>query len=240
VRLKILGTGTAVPSLTRGSPAYLLSAGSQEMLIDIGPSVVRRLVEYGHSLDDIDAIFLTHFHVDHSADLATFLFASNYGEAPRTKPLLLAGGTGTARFYSGLRAIYPWIAPLQYALTILTLPAQAFEIGGLAVAVASVNHRRESIAIRFQGAKSVTFSGDTDYSRALVRLARETDLLVTECAFPETKVKGHLNLETVERIALESQARRVLLSHLYPPWETFRGVLHGPYLLAEDGMDFEL
>ena len=240
MRVKILGTGTAVPSLRRGSSAYLLSSEGGVALIDIGPSVVRRLVEYGFTLDDVDVICLTHFHVDHTADLATFLFASNYGERPRTKPLLIAGGAGTKRFYSRLRAVYPWIAPLRYDLSFHLLPGTDLRIGGVTLSAVRVKHRRESVALRFDERGSVTLSGDTEYSKGLVRLARQTDLLVIECSFPEAKMDGHLNLEAVERIARESQAKRVFLSHLYPPWESFQGVLHRPFLLAEDGMEFEL
>jgi ribonuclease BN (tRNA processing enzyme) len=240
VKITVLGTGTAAPSLLRGSSSYLVSSGGYHAIVDIGPAVLRRIIEQGYVPDDIDAIFLTHFHVDHSSDLAAFLFASNYGGPPRRKPLLLAGGRGLDRFLARLRIVYPWIVPLHYDLTVCTLPHPGFEAGGMAVESAPVRHRRESVALRFQGRGSVTFSGDTGYCRSLVNLARDTDLLVTECSFPDEKVKGHLNLRAVQRIASESRARRVLLSHLYPAWEEFRGVLRAPLLLAADGMECEV
>ncbi len=95
MKLKILGTGTATPSLQRASSSYLLSTAWGNILVDIGPSIVRRLLEYGHTTDDVDMIVLTHFHPDHTVDLATFLFASNYGDVTRKKPLILLGGRGT-------------------------------------------------------------------------------------------------------------------------------------------------
>jgi len=94
--------------------------------------------------------------------------------------------------------------------------------------------------VRIEQGKSVTFSGDTDYSGNLAMLATGTDLLITECSFPDKKVKGHLNLPTLNRIVEEAKPRRVIISHLYPEWDAFRGVLHEPYLLAEDGMDVEV
>jgi ribonuclease BN (tRNA processing enzyme) len=94
--------------------------------------------------------------------------------------------------------------------------------------------------VRIEEIRAVVFSGDTDYSANLIRLARGADLLVVECSFPEQKVKGHLDLASLERIVARAKPRQVLLSHLYPAWENFRGVLHAPLLLAEDGLEIEL
>jgi len=63
-----------------------------------------------------------------------------------------------------------------------------------------MNHNRESIGVKIDDGKSVVITGDTDYSRNLVGLARHADVLVAECAFPERKVKGHMNLETLHRV----------------------------------------
>ncbi len=103
-----------------------------------------------------------------------------------------------------------------------------------------MNHNPESIGVRIGEGLSVTFSGDTDYTKRLGKLAFHTDLLVVECAFPEKKVKGHMNLATLERVVKEAEPGRVILTHLYPDWDAFQGVLHGPYLLGEDGLEVEL
>ena len=240
LRLKLLGTGTCIPSLTRGSAAYLVSAAGREILVDAGPATVRRLLEFGHTVDDIDVIVVTHFHVDHTADLATFLFACNYGAVTREKPLLIIGGQGMHRFFRGLRAIYPWVSPKNYRLTLKSMPSGVLEDGELRIETKKMKHNRESIGIRIGGTKSITFTGDTDYTRNLAGLARNTDVLVAECAFPERKVKGHMNLETLERIVRRAKPRKVLLTHLYPDWDRLKGPLHAPYLLGEDGLELEV
>jgi ribonuclease BN (tRNA processing enzyme) len=240
MKLKVLGTGTSIPSLERCSSAYLLSCGDNLLLIDAGPAVVRRLLEYGYSVDMIDVVILTHFHVDHSADLSTFLFACNYGMIPREKPLLLIGGPGMHRFYRGLLAIYPWLAPKSYKLTVKSLPKGSLETGGLLIESVGMNHNPESIGVRISHNSSVTFSGDTGYTRKLGKLARHTDLLVTECAYPEKKAKGHMNLAALRRVVEEAKPRRVILSHLYPDWNVFGGIFHAPYILGVDGLEVEL
>jgi len=242
MKIKVLGTGTAIPSLKRVSSAYLVITDTCNMLIDIGPSIVRRLLEFGYTVDDIASVLLTHFHVDHTADLSTFFFACNYGEVQRSKPLLLGGGQGIHKFYSNLSRLYPWISPKSYELSISNVLTKAVEIGDIRIRASKANHNKESVGIRLESNKGrcVVFSGDTDYSSNLARISREADLLITDCAYPEKKVKGHLNLEFLDRIVKKAQPKKVVLSHLYPDWDEFRGVLHAPYLMAEDGMEIEL
>jgi ribonuclease BN (tRNA processing enzyme) len=118
VKIRIIGSGTCIPSLKRGSSSALLSIDNYNILIDIGPSVVRRLLKFGFEVYDIDIILLTHFHVDHTADLSTFLFACNYGRKERARPLLIIGGRGVTRFYKDLLRLYPWNRPISYRLSI--------------------------------------------------------------------------------------------------------------------------
>jgi ribonuclease BN (tRNA processing enzyme) len=240
MRLKVLGSGTGVPSLRRLSSSYLVTVGEVRMLVDIGPSVVRRLLEFGWQVNDVDVILLTHFHVDHTADLSTFLFASNYGSEQRRKPLLIVGGPGIRRFYRGLRAVYPWIHPIAFELSIRSLPGGRLHLKDFSVETRRVRHNPESVALKISAERGVVFSGDTDYCRGLASLAKGADLLVAECAFPESKVQGHMNLDALQKLVLESKPRRVLISHLYPEWDEYNGVLQTPVLLAEDGLDIEL
>jgi ribonuclease BN (tRNA processing enzyme) len=240
MKLKSLGTGTATPSLERLSSSYLLLTNWGTILIDIGPSVVRRLLEYGYGVNDVDMIVLTHFHPDHTVDLATFLFASNYGEELRTKPLILLGGKGLERFFRNFVRLYRWLSPSGYELTITSLPAGALHLEGISITTCRVNHNPESIGLRVDEAASIVFTGDTGYARDLVALAAGAGLLVAECSFPERKVRGHLNLSALQRIVREARPGQVILSHLYPEWDAFRGVLSAPLLLGVDGLELEL
>jgi ribonuclease BN (tRNA processing enzyme) len=240
MKIRVLGTGTSVPSLQRCSSSYLVQTKRLNILVDIGPSIVRRLLEYGFTTRDIDAIVLTHFHVDHTADLSTFLFVSNYDVEARTKPLTIIGGPGINDFFENLIKVYRWLTPKSYELFLREEGDCTLNLEDFVISVTRVEHNDESIAIRIEEHKSVTFSGDTDYSKNLVKLASGTDLLIAECSFPERKVDGHLNLETLQKIVDEANPKRVLISHLYPEWDDFSGILHSPYLLGEDGLEIEV
>ena len=240
MRLKVLGTGTGTPSLSRLSSSYLLTTSWGTILVDIGPSVVRRLLELGYTIHDIDLIIITHFHPDHTADLATFLFAAGYGEPRREKPLMILGGRGIRSFYRRLVRLYRWVSPAGYDLKLVALGKRRLQLGTVSKQASRMDHNPESIAVRIEDGKSVVFTGDTDYSPDVVKLSSRAHLLVTECSFPDRKVKGHLDLPTLERIVNEARPEKVILSHLFPEWEAFRGVLHAPLLLGVDGMELEI
>lgn len=241
MKVRILGTGCAVPSLRRLSSSCLVLTAWGNILIDIGPSVVRRLLEFGYTVNDIDLILLTHFHPDHTVDLPAFLFACNYGESERTKKLTIVGGKGVRPFCRSLDRLYPWIRPLKYEMAIKTLRGSTWRQEGISFTTAAMKHRDESIGVRIEEkGKSAVFSGDTDYAPGLIKLASGADLLIVECSFPERKAKGHLNLSTLLPIVREAKPKRVLMSHLYPEWEEFTAPLPEPLLLAEDGMEIEV
>jgi len=241
MKIKMLGTGSSVPSLRRMSPSCLISTGAGNILIDAGPSVVRRLLEFGFTASDIDIVILTHFHPDHTVDLATFLFDCNYGEHKREKPLLLLGGKGVKLFYRRLWRLYPWIEPINYCLTIRSRPRGRIRVGALSIETAPVNHREESIGVRLEeNGKSAVFSGDTGYSLSLIDLASRADVLVVECSRPTERMDGHLNLPSLLEIVDQARPRRVIMTHLFPEWEQFSGCLPAPLLSGEDGMEIEL
>ncbi|MFP4033837.1 MAG: MBL fold metallo-hydrolase, partial [Desulfococcaceae bacterium] len=111
IAVTILGSGTCVPSLRRSACAALLRAGGQTLLVDVGPGTSRRLMEAGVPVQSVSALLLTHFHPDHSGELAGFLFSNKYAREPaRTVPLELVGGRGFSEFFLGLNELYQgWI-----------------------------------------------------------------------------------------------------------------------------------
>lgn len=239
MRIRFLGTGSCVPSLRR-NPASILIEADKRVLVDIGPSTVRRLLEFGYTVRDIDAIILTHFHVDHSSDLPAFLFASNFDLTPRNHPLLLLGGRGVKTFVHNLILVYPWIKPRTYSMSVRSL-GRPLAMSSISIDAMPVNHNRESMAIRLkEGDKVLVISGDTDFSKNLIRLARGCDLLIAECSFPERKVEGHMNLQVLSSIVQKAEPKRVMITHLYPEWEEYEKPLPPPFLIAEDGMEVDL
>jgi len=242
-----IGSGTGVPSLRRGSPATVIRAGKSVMLLDSGSGTLGRLLAVGIHFSEIDYLLYSHFHPDHTADLVPFLFASNYGiERKRTRELSLIGHEGIARFYEGLQDVYgQWVIPQSYTLNLIEMKDKEVAFSDFSLQGFDLEHSDHSIGFRVTtpGGKSVAYSGDTDYCPNLIRLAREVDLLILECSFPDDrKVEGHLTPSLAGRVAREAGCKRLLLTHFYPPCDDYdvKGAVESQYsgevIVAEDLM----
>ena len=69
MKLTVLGCGSFFVSANQTASAFLLETAGKKILIDCGPGTLVRLSEQKVKLEDIDYVFLTHFHPDHSSDL---------------------------------------------------------------------------------------------------------------------------------------------------------------------------
>src|SRR3954469_15400413 len=110
-RLRALGTGTIAFSPARSCSGYFLECGSEggeraadiRLLMDCGSGITRRLAEQQVEWQRITHIALTHFHIDHHADIPTLLFAFRQGMLPaRWEPLTIIGPAGTKELFDRL------------------------------------------------------------------------------------------------------------------------------------------
>jgi ribonuclease BN (tRNA processing enzyme) len=253
LRVTILGSGTCVPRLDRSACAVLVETGPLKIVMDLGPGTMGRLLAAGTTIFDLTHIFLSHFHPDHTSELAPLIFSTKYPDGNRrTRPLTVLGGKGLIGFYEGLRAAYgDWIVLPEHLLRFRELDTTAGEtirMDDVALSVRPVQHRPESLACRIDspGGLSMVYSGDTDMCDGLGRLARRTDLFVCESALPDDqKVPGHLTPSLAGTIASRAGAKRLVLTHLYPPSEAVdivkqaHSTYKGEIVVAQDLMSFE-
>jgi len=253
-KVTILGSGTCVPSLKRGSAAALVIAGGSRILIDLGDGTIHRLLETGHRVCDITHVLITHFHPDHTGALASFLFSNKYPDPSiRRRPLTLLGGPGFTDFLRRLTMVYGgWIELSPEKMRLVEadpMDGGGMDFGDFHLAWSPVSHNPESLAyrIRDRAGRSVVYSGDTDESESLKRLAKGADLLICESALPDgLKVPGHLTPSLAGDIAAGAGVGRLVLTHFYPEcdYEDMAGQCRrtygGPLVLAEDLMEIEL
>ncbi len=250
----ILGSGTCVPSLKRSSCAVLLEIGETKLLFDSGPGTMHRLLSAGIEIFDIDVIFYSHFHPDHTAELVPFIFATKYPDSNRRNTLLtIAGGNGFLNFINKLKAVYgDWLELPKGMLRFLELDRNGPDsqhFSSFAVETMPMNHQAESLGYRItdSNGKSIVYSGDTDTTENLVSLATGADLLICESAMPDTlKVPGHLTPSLAGDMATRANVKKLVLTHLYPECDQFdlaaqcRKTYQGPLVIAEDLMKIEV
>jgi ribonuclease BN (tRNA processing enzyme) len=179
------------------------------------------LLELGVTYHDIDYIFYTHFHTDHTLDLATFLFAAKYALSLRTRKLQLIGPFGLEGFYNALLSLYgDVIRPEAYEVSLKEIQEQTLNLNGCKCKIETLRmqHVPESLGYRIElNGKTAVYSGDTDVCENVVKLGQGADVLILDCSFPDgMKVKGHLIPEEAARIAQRCNCRKLVLSHLYP------------------------
>ena len=228
MKLVVLGSGTSVPHPRRASAAFWLETSAGSLLLDCSADAAHRMAEENLNWSNLDAVWISHLHLDHCVGLASLLFGLKW--APQTqgrrKLLKIYGCEGIKKL---LRAIDDsndyglFEQPFPIELHEVLVSDGDFELlPGLRAKTFSTPHTRESLAIRItdNDEASVVYSSDTGYSEELASFAREVDLLILECSFWRNKPTAkHLELVDAMRIARLAEPRTLLLTHLYPEWD---------------------
>ncbi|HUE83368.1 MAG TPA: ribonuclease Z [Pyrinomonadaceae bacterium] len=254
MKLVVLGSGTSVPHPRRASAAFWLEAEGSRMLLDASADAAHRMAQEGLAWENLDAIWISHFHLDHAGGLATFLFGLKW--APQTqsreKPLRIFGGSGLKDLIDAFnRGGGYGLLNQPFETTIGEVRAgEDFEIiPRVKAQTFSTPHTDESLAIKLTDAKgaSLVYTSDTGYSDDLINFAMQVDLLLIECSFRQGKpVKTHLELADAMLIAKHCEPRMLVLTHLYPEWDGHDIVAEagaywtGETIAAFDGLRIEL
>jgi len=249
MKLTILGSGTCVPNKKRGSSGYLLETPDSKSLLDCGGGTTWKLEKIGVNYLEIDHIFFSHIHPDHTGDLVPFLFATKYSHfKEREKPLYLWGGKGFTSFMDSLKKVYGnWIEPDKLNIDELKGGSGTFE--DFKITAVKVPHIDSSQAYKIESCgKTLVYSGDTDFSESLINLSHKADLLIIECALANEslKMKGHLTPNEVVKTINEAKPKKVVVTHLYPECdeekvvETIRNNVDCEVIEAQDLLEVEI
>ena len=146
----ILGSGTCVPSLMRRPCAALIRDAGCTVLVDAGPGTMGQLLKLGVTIDEIDMICLSHFHLDHCAEVAPFLFATKYPGFDRTTPLTLTGGPGLKDWFERLSLAFNRSIdmPAQHFSLVEVSDDGQMDFQGLAISHMPMAHKPESMGYK--------------------------------------------------------------------------------------------
>lgn len=244
VRLQMLGSGDAFGSGGRFNTCMLVDHGAHRFLIDFGASSMVAMHAAGIDPNTIDTILISHLHGDHFGGLPFFFLEARFNTR-RTQPLTIAGPPGLVQRLKETReAFFPGSSTIAmpFEVTLVeTAAGQASQVGPLRVTPFEVSHPSgaPSHALRIEvGGKILTYSGDTEWTDALVPAARGADLFVCECCSFNKPIPYHLSYAELAPRLGEIGARRVLLTHLGPEALERRDEI--PHECAVDGLVVEL
>ena len=138
------GTAGSVPTARRGLPALLLRAGGDRILIDCGEGTQQQLLR-SVGLPELDAVFLTHYHLDHWLGLVGML--KTFDLRARERPLTIHGPPGLVKLFDTLR---PVIGRTGYPLTLTELERHdEVHFRGYTLSAFPVKHRVEAYGYAF-------------------------------------------------------------------------------------------
>lgn len=178
--LTVLGTASPHPEPGRPCSGYLVRGGGAEVWVDAGPGTFAELQRHTDPAR-LTAIWISHLHADHNADLLAAVYGFVYGGltppapipvyAPRECARRLAGffGQPNLGFLSGIldfRPLYDGLTVRHWNLRLTTR---------------AVSHGVEAYGLRAESqGKVLAYSGDTGPCDALAELARGADLFLCE------------------------------------------------------------
>ena len=246
MKLTIVGCGDAFGSGGRMNTCFWLETAKGTVVVVFGASALPALQALKFDPNRIDAIVLTHLHGDHFGGLP-FLLLDYQFLARRERPLLIAGPPGSReRLDAALEVFFPkstgtkWRFPWRVQEIAVGV---ASDVLGHAVLSAEVIHQSgaPSTALRLaDGEKTFAYSGDTEWTDALLPIADGADLFVCECYAYAGKMTGHLSWEILKPKFPALRAKRVMLTHMNPSVLARVDELKGEgVLLAEDGLAME-
>jgi len=247
MRLTVIGCGDAFGSGGHHNTCFHVTAGARNILIDCGASALVALKAQRIDPNTIDAVILSHLHGDHFGGVPFLMLDAQY-MSRRERPLLLAGPPGCAvRIPALMEAMFPASTQTKFRFPwhIVEIPVGTpTDVLGLSVTSAEVIHfsGAPSTALRISdGAKTLAYSGDTEWTDALKPIAAGADLFVVECYDYARELTGHLSWRTIMARRTDLAARRIMVTHMNPTVLARRDELRAAgVVVAEEGLSVEL
>jgi len=239
MRIRVIGCSPAWPNPGGAQSGYVVEEGARRLLLDCGPGVLPRLLQQ-EPWPRIDAIAISHFHLDHWGDLLPWAFGGLFGrgrdvEAPQL--WLPPGGAETLRGLDSVlftSAVFDLFHDVQEYAAETPFAAAGFEV----VAYPVVHYDLDSYAFRVSGGgRTLAYSADSAPCANLVSLARDADLFLCEATLsaPEDGVRGHLTAAEAVETFEAAGAERLVVVHRPVELPLPDGVQ-----CATDGLEIEL
>ncbi|MCX8006543.1 MAG: MBL fold metallo-hydrolase [Coriobacteriia bacterium] len=249
MRLTVLGSGASYPGPGRACAGYLVEDDGAAVLLDCGNGAASNLARVLRP-EALGAVFITHAHVDHFADVYVLQAALRY--APD-------GPAGPVDMFAAPGVLEALLAPLSergrrdmseaFAARELRHGVPVF-VGGLAVEPIRTTHAGETLAldIRDCAGRRIVYTSDSVASPALADAARGADLLLADATLPEEYAgkAPHMTAREAGALARAAGVEVLVLTHLWPSVDRSQAArdagceFGGRIIVAEEMMAIDL
>jgi ribonuclease BN (tRNA processing enzyme) len=245
MHLQFVGCGDAFGSGGRFNTCFHLVGRDVNALIDCGATSLVSLNKLAINRNDIDVIFISHFHADHVGGLPFFILEANY-VLKRERPLTIAGPPGLkARYAELMEVAFPGTKTLQLRFPLMLRELEVgrrSEIGRARVTPFHVLHDDRCgpcLGFRFEvEGRVIAYSGDSEWTDTLIDIGHQADLFICEAYTRDKPISTHMTLSALERRLGQIRPKRLVLTHMSNDMLARRAEL--PFETAEDGMIVEL
>src|SRR4051812_49309156 len=158
MKLVVLGSGTSVPHPERASAGFWLETKAGTILLDCSADAPHRMAQEQLDWTNLDAIWISHLHLDHCAGLAPLLFGIKWapGINERRKPLQIFGCQGITHLLNAINEAHnyklfeqPFAVELhEFRPTEHACPVEM--LAGIQAQIISTPHRPESLALKLK------------------------------------------------------------------------------------------
>ncbi len=269
VSFEVLGSGG--PEIDgRASTSYILWIDNKaRLIVDMGSGSMLRFEQSKAKLEDLEAVVLTHLHIDHSVDLPAFVKAGYFSK--RRKSLDIIAPDGNEFFPSCsefLNDLFGKNGAYRYMQDVLTKESDSFEIIPVNIKKETKREYKDfslsfirvhhgivpALAVLiYVKNKTILISGDTnDANHNLEKLAQNVNLFVAHHAIAQN-ARGyathlHMSPFIIAKVAKKIKAKKLLLTHRMKrtitkeneTLRTIKTIYKGKIIFAEDRMKMEI
>jgi len=241
LRLQFIGCGDAFGSGGRFNTCFHLTGESTNLLIDCGASSLVAMNRLGTYRNAIRLIVITHFHADHFGGIPFFMLDAQFF-SKRREALTIVGPPGLSDWFERvMETSFPGSAQAarKFELRLIEIaPGRSCQIDGVTVHAFQALHGPpdapcHAIRIEAEG-RAVAYTGDSEWTEALIPAARDADLFIAEAYFREKTVATHLSLAPIEAHLDQLRPKRLVLTHMSE--DMLRHPDRARYESAEDGL----
>ncbi|MGD8191113.1 MBL fold metallo-hydrolase [Brevibacillus ginsengisoli] len=245
MRLTVLGCQSPYPGPNGATPGYLLQTDQSNILLDCGSGVISQLMKH-LPLVELDAVCLSHYHHDHVADIGVLQYGIMLHQRlkDRTKGVLPVYGPANIE-ERGLKLTYQEATVHQEIRE-----NSVIQIKDVQISFHRTQHDIPCYAMRIEYQGRVLVYGADSGPKTNWDFARDADLFICEGTFLERfkpqGPTGHLSIIQASQIAQELQAKKLMITHLFPAYKLeeiraeMQGFTYGEKLIAEIGLQLQI